>query len=84
MKKTLLEAQQILKENTHGIIHTTLTIEYDVSIIESVKYATGPLLLEIDRQLEEDFGLVLSNSYDMNTDDIMEGEFFILYLMFFV
>lgn len=75
INKTLLEAQQILKENTHGIILTTLTIEYDVSVMESVKYATGPLLLEIDRQVEEDFGLVLTNSCDMNPDDIIAGEF---------
>lgn len=73
-----MEAQQILRENTlsstHGIILTTLTIEYDVSIMESVKYASGPLLLEIDRQVEEDFGLVLSNCCDMDSEDIMAGK----------
>lgn len=75
MNKTLQEAQQMLRENTHGIILTTLTIEYDVSIMESVKYATGALLLEIDRQMEEDFGLRLTNSGDINPDDITTGKF---------
>lgn len=50
--KTLMEAQQLLRDNTsksNGISFTTLTIEYDVSIMDSVKYANGPLLVEIDR-----------------------------------
>ncbi|KAG5876407.1 hypothetical protein JTB14_012884 [Gonioctena quinquepunctata] len=85
VNKTLLEAQQILKENTqsntHGIILTTLTIEYDVSIMESVKYANGPLLLEIDRQLEEDFGLVLTNCCDMESDDIITAGFYVENIM---
>ncbi|CAG9818570.1 unnamed protein product [Phaedon cochleariae] len=81
LNKTLLEAQQILRDNTlsntHGIILTTLTIEYDVSIMESVRYANGPLLLEIDRQLEEDFGLVLTNCSDIETDDILSAGFYV-------
>lgn len=50
--KTLMEAQQLLRENTskgNQLPLTTLTIEYDVSIMDSVKYANGPLLVEIDR-----------------------------------
>lgn len=53
--KTLMEAQQLLRENTsksnqqHGLSISTLTIEYDVSVMDSVKYANGPLLVEIDR-----------------------------------
>lgn len=50
--KTLLEAQQLLRENvlkSNQLPLTTLTIEYDVSIMDSVKYANGPLLVEIDR-----------------------------------
>ncbi|XP_074028671.1 glutamate receptor interacting protein isoform X3 [Leptinotarsa decemlineata] len=81
VNKTLLEAQQILKDNTqsstHGIILTTLTIEYDVSIMESVKYANGPLLLEIDRQMEEEFGLVLTNCCDMESEDIITAGFYV-------
>ncbi|XP_018579135.1 glutamate receptor-interacting protein 2 isoform X2 [Anoplophora glabripennis] len=81
INKTLLEAQQILKENTqsntHSIILTTLTVEYDVSIMESVKYATGPLLLEIDRQMEEDFGLVLTNCCELEPDDILTAGYYV-------
>ncbi|XP_019871732.1 glutamate receptor-interacting protein 2 isoform X2 [Aethina tumida] len=82
VNKTLLEAQQILKENSshsspHGITLTTLTIEYDVSVMESVKYANGPLLVEIDRQLEEDFGLVLTNCIDLGPDDILAAGYYI-------
>ncbi|KAH9639572.1 hypothetical protein HF086_005829 [Spodoptera exigua] len=40
---------------------TSLTIEYDVSIMESVKLATGPLLIEIERPCNEDLGLFLTN-----------------------
>lgn len=53
--KTLMEAQQLLRENPsktnqqHGLSLTSLTIEYDVSVMDSVKYANGPLLVEIDR-----------------------------------
>lgn len=50
--KTLMEAQQLLRDNTsksNGMSFTTLTIEYDVSVMDSVKYANGPLLVEIDR-----------------------------------
>ncbi|VVC92247.1 unnamed protein product, partial [Leptidea sinapis] len=47
---------------------TSLTIEYDVSIMESVKLATGPLLIEIERPCNEDLGLFLSNQ--RFTDDV--------------
>ncbi|CAH0555415.1 unnamed protein product [Brassicogethes aeneus] len=80
VNKTLLEAQQILKENSqcsHGITLTTLTIEYDVSIMESVKYANGPLLVEIDRQIEEDFGIIITNCLDLGPDDILAAGYYI-------
>lgn len=47
---------------------TSLTIEYDVSIMESVKLATGPLLIEIERPCNEDLGLFLTNH--RYTDDV--------------
>ncbi|XP_052750796.1 glutamate receptor-interacting protein 1 isoform X2 [Galleria mellonella] len=56
--KTLSEVHQIL-QNCPQL--TSLTIEYDVSIMESVKLATGPLLIEIERPCNEDLGLFLSN-----------------------
>lgn len=62
--KTLLEAQKILTQsNDNGPSSTfsTLTIEYDVSIMESVKYATGPLLVEIERHVNEELGIGLNN-----------------------
>lgn len=56
--KTLSEVHQILQKSPQV---TSLTIEYDVSIMESVKLATGPLLIEIERPCNEDLGLFLSN-----------------------
>ncbi|KOB74474.1 putative glutamate receptor interacting protein 1 [Operophtera brumata] len=56
--KTLSEVHQILQSCPQI---TSLTIEYDVSIMESVKLATGPLLIEIERPCNEDLGLFLSN-----------------------
>ncbi|KAL1514313.1 hypothetical protein ABEB36_003589 [Hypothenemus hampei] len=88
INKSLMEAQQILRDtdrcnNPHGApTVSTLTIEYDVSIMESVKYANGPLLVEIDRQTEEDFGLILSTSNPMvdpkmSQNDIMTAGFYV-------
>ncbi|RZC38595.1 glutamate receptor-interacting protein 1 [Asbolus verrucosus] len=78
INKTLLEAQQLLKDNSSvGFCLTTLTIEYDVSIMESVKYANGPLLVEIDRQIEEDFGLILNNCCELGPDEILAAGYFI-------
>lgn len=48
---------------------TSLTIEYDVSIMESVKLATGPLLIEIERPCNEDLGLFLTNQR-CSSDDV--------------
>ncbi|KAL3267897.1 hypothetical protein HHI36_007036 [Cryptolaemus montrouzieri] len=81
--KTLIEAQQILRDsciskNQHGITITTLTIEYDVSNMETVKYATGPLLVEIDRNQEENFGVILNNyNSDFGLDEVMKSGFFV-------
>lgn len=77
-----MEAQQILRENTsltgpHGVCLTTLTIEYDVSVMDSVKYATGPLLVEIDRYINEDLGLMLTNCCDLGPDEIIAAGYFI-------
>lgn len=81
MGKTLLEAQQLLRENPlmnqHGICVTNLTIEYDVSLMETVKYATGPLLVEIDRYVNEDFGLILTNCCDLGPDEIVAAGYFV-------
>ncbi|KAJ0180144.1 hypothetical protein K1T71_004735 [Dendrolimus kikuchii] len=63
--KTLSEVHQIL-QNCPQV--TSLTIEYDISIMESVKLATGPLLIEIERPCNEDLGLFLTNQ--RCTDDV--------------
>lgn len=63
--KTLSEVHQIL-QNCPQV--TSLTMEYDVSIMESVKLATGPLLIEIERPCNEDLGLFLTNQ--RYTDDV--------------
>lgn len=73
-----MEAQKILKEcSNQPNSLTTLTIEYDVSIMESVKYATGPLLVEIDRNINEDLGLILSNCCRYSNEDIMTAGIYI-------
>ncbi|XP_022917936.2 glutamate receptor-interacting protein 2 isoform X1 [Onthophagus taurus] len=79
INKTLIEAQKLLKEaSQNNGPFTNLTIEYDVNIMESVKYATGPLLVEIDRQMNEDLGLILGNCCDLNsTEDILTAGIFI-------
>ncbi|XP_066149454.1 glutamate receptor-interacting protein 2 isoform X2 [Euwallacea fornicatus] len=86
VNKTLMEAQQILRDtdggNPHGHAVSALTIEYDISVMESVKYANGPLLVEIDRQTEEDFGLVLSNCNPIldlkaSQNDIMAAGYYV-------
>lgn len=60
INKTLLDAQQILKcGNVSG--YTNLTIEYDVSVMQSVEFSMGPLLIEIERPMNDKLGLVLSN-----------------------
>ncbi|XP_055608895.1 glutamate receptor-interacting protein 2 isoform X2 [Uranotaenia lowii] len=60
VNKTLSEAQHILK-NGHMSGYTNLTIEYDVSVMQSVEFSMGPLLLEIERPMNEKLGLILSN-----------------------
>ncbi|KAK9722885.1 PDZ domain [Popillia japonica] len=78
INKTLMEAQKLLKDTSHvGSSFTTLTIEYDINNMESVKYATGPLLVEIDRQVNEDLGLMLSNCCDFAGDEIMTAGVYI-------
>lgn len=60
INKTLLEAQQILKSG-HANGLTNLTIEYDVSVMQSVEFSLGPLLIEIERPMNDKLGIVLSH-----------------------
>lgn len=39
--------------------HVTLQLEYDVNVMESVRHATGPLIVEVERHRDEELGLVL-------------------------
>lgn len=55
-----MEAQQILKCG-HASGLTNLTIEYDVSVMQSVEFSLGPLLIEIERPMNEKLGIILSN-----------------------
>ncbi|XP_065078227.1 glutamate receptor-interacting protein 1 [Ochlerotatus camptorhynchus] len=74
VNKTLSEAQHILK-NGHMSGYTNLTIEYDVSVMQSVEFSMGPLLLEIERPLNEKLGLILSNySSAVNQSDIYHSK----------
>ncbi|XP_050101210.1 glutamate receptor-interacting protein 1 [Anopheles aquasalis] len=61
LNKSLPEAQRILKEEAHASGYTSLTIEYDVSVMQTVELSMGPLLLEIERPLNERLGLILSH-----------------------
>lgn len=56
----MTETYQLL-QNSPPI--TNLTIEYDISVMESVKFATGPLLVEIERGNNENLGIILTNKY---------------------
>lgn len=70
----------MLKQDTpdHHPNLTTLTIEYDVNVMESVKYATGPLLVEVERHPGEELGLILSDERcDAGPEDIYKAGIFI-------
>ncbi|KAK0399663.1 hypothetical protein QR680_003151 [Steinernema hermaphroditum] len=54
---TLAVAQKLLQECRDRV---TLTVEYDVSVLETVKKAKGPLLVEIDKNPGVDLGAVLA------------------------
>ncbi|XP_059616691.1 glutamate receptor-interacting protein 2 [Phlebotomus argentipes] len=79
INKTLSEAQQILKcGHLSGL--TNLTIEYDVSVMQSVEFSMGPLLIEIERSANDKLGIVLSNSCPTGNgkvDDIVQAGVFI-------
>lgn len=78
--KSLSEAQQILKCG-HNSPFCNLTIEYEVSVMQTVEFSLGPLLIEIERSMDEQMGLVLSNfmplSSDFNRDAIQPAGIFI-------
>ncbi|XP_058127372.1 glutamate receptor-interacting protein 1 [Anopheles ziemanni] len=75
LNKSLSEAQHILKD-AHVSGYTNLTIEYDVSVMQTVELSMGPLLLEIERPLNEKLGLILSNySSAVNLNDIYHSSY---------
>nr|CAD7199513.1 unnamed protein product [Timema douglasi] len=55
---TLAEAQELL--NNSECATTTMTVEYDVNLLECVRSATGPLLVEIERPCGKDLGVTLA------------------------
>lgn len=76
-QRTLADAQRILQYNCNSTV-SRLSIEYDVSgVLEAaVQYASsGPLLVEIERQGNEELGLLLMSQQQENGDDgvIVEG-----------
>lgn len=71
INKSLLEAQQILKAGSGSASGlTNLTIEYDVSVMQSVEFSLGPLLIEIERPLNDSLGLMLSNYAAFQANDM--------------
>lgn len=66
VNKSLAEVQQILKCG-HSSGYTNLVIEYDVSLNQSVEFSMGPLLIEIERPMNDKLGLVLSHYNPANT-----------------
>lgn len=65
--KSLAEAQQILKCG-HSSPFCTLTIEYEVSVMQTVEFSLGPLLIEIERSMHEQMGLMLSSFMPLSMD----------------
>ncbi|CAG2056066.1 unnamed protein product [Timema podura] len=55
---TLTEAQELLNSSECATI--TITVEYDVNLLECVRSATGPLLVEIERPCDKDLGVTLA------------------------
>uniref|UniRef100_A0A9J2PAL5 PDZ domain-containing protein n=1 Tax=Ascaris lumbricoides TaxID=6252 RepID=A0A9J2PAL5_ASCLU len=53
---TLAVAQRLLEESLNS---ATVTIEYDVSVLESVRKASGALVVEIDKAAGSDLGVML-------------------------
>lgn len=71
INKSLLEAHQILKcGHMSGL--TNLTIEYDVSVMQSVEFSMGPLLIEIERPINDKLGLVLSNYTSIQPNSLID------------
>lgn len=68
LNKSLSEAQQILKCG-HSSGFTNLTIEYDVSVMQSVEFSMGPLLIEIERPMNDKLGLILSSYSNLHLSD---------------
>ncbi|KAL4225936.1 Glutamate receptor-interacting protein 1 [Mactra antiquata] len=56
---TLTEMNMLLAQCTE---ETTFTVEYDVSVIDAVQKATGPLLIEIDKTPGSALGITLSHA----------------------
>lgn len=60
----------------HASGYTNLMIEYDVSVMQTVELSMGPLLLEIERPMNEKLGLILSNySSAVNLNDIYHSSY---------
>ncbi|EDV91840.1 glutamate receptor-interacting protein 1 [Drosophila grimshawi] len=70
--KTLVEAQQIIKCG-HVSGYTNLTIEYDVSVVQNVEFSMGPLIIEIERPMNDKLGLVLCNYSSAGTGSSSAG-----------
>jgi len=73
LNKSLSEAQQILKCGNLSDF-TILMIEYDVSVMQSVEFLMGPLLIEIERPMNEPLGLVLSNNFKLYEQTTLQNE----------
>lgn len=76
MNKTLLESQQILRTSSSASVPdlTYLTIEYDVSVIQSIEFSLGALLIEIERPLNDSLGLILTSSEFLPHEQIGTNE----------
>ncbi|XP_068237802.1 glutamate receptor-interacting protein 2 isoform X2 [Palaemon carinicauda] len=57
---SLTEAQETLRRVERS---ATLTIEYDVSVMESVRSSGGPLLVEIERAIGTSLGITLTHAH---------------------
>lgn len=57
-------------KNGHISGFSNLTIEYDVSVMQSVEFSLGPLLIEIERPMNDKLGIILSNYQNLHNQTL--------------
>uniref|UniRef100_A0A158R522 PDZ domain-containing protein n=1 Tax=Syphacia muris TaxID=451379 RepID=A0A158R522_9BILA len=63
---TLSTAQKLIDEAIHLV---TLTVEYSVAVFENLHKESGPLIVELEKRPEVDFGMKLKCETEMSGND---------------